>query len=123
MGAQETPYQSLCGQASVHICAEFVPDVLYDFIAWLTDVECYTTVSSCTTSEQSLKPKTSIVYICHDIIGQCMNIQTPITLGLGIYIQHEFGRKLVEDLHAMGHCVSYDDVQRFLTSVATDQQS
>jgi hypothetical protein len=103
-------------------CADFVPNVLYDFISWLVDDNSYKNVSSCST--ESVKTSVSTVSICHDIIGQCRNILTPVTLGLGVYIHHEFGsKKLVEELHAMGHCVSYDEVRRFLTSAALDQQS
>ncbi|KAJ4928896.1 hypothetical protein JOQ06_004518 [Pogonophryne albipinna] len=37
-------------------------------------------------------------------------------------IHHEFGSKaLINKLHMMGHCVSYDEVRQFLTSVAADQ--
>lgn len=36
-------------------------------------------------------------------------------------IHHECGSKaLINKLHIMGHCVSYDEVQQFLTSVAAD---
>ena len=104
-------------------CAEFVPDVLYNFISWLTDANSYEDVSSCS-NQPFDKSNMSIVAICHDLIGLSRSIVTPVTLGLGVYIHHEFGsRKLLDDLHAMGHSISYDEVHRFLTSVAKDQES
>lgn len=46
----------------------------------------------------------------------------PITLGLAIMIHHEFGSKaLIKELNAVGHCVSYNEVRQFLTSVSADQ--
>ena len=48
----------------------------------------------------------------------------PTALHKGIGIHHEFGSKtLIDELSAMGHCVSYTEVRHFLTSVAADQIS
>ena len=52
------------------------------------------------------------------------NIRSPITLGLALYVHHEFGSKqLVQELHALGHSISYDEVRRFLTSAAVNQKA
>lgn len=65
-----------------------------------------------------------MIAICHDLIGQSRQIHTPITLGLAILIHHDFGSKtLINELSAMGHCVSYTEVRHFLTSEAADQIS
>jgi len=104
-------------------CAEFVPDVLYDFMAWMTDSAAYKSVSNC--SDFSLtKSSISTISICHEIIAKTRRIRTPITLGLGLYVHHEFGSKqLVQELNALGHSISYDEVRRFLTSASVDQRN
>lgn len=43
-------------------------------------------------------------------------------LGLALQVHHEFGSKhLIDMLHQLGHCMSYDEARRFVTSVAVDQ--
>ena len=40
---------------------------------------------------------------------------------MAIELHHDFGSKqLVENLNTLGHCVSYNEVRRFLTSAAVD---
>ena len=46
-------------------------------------------------------------------------MQTALTLGLALQVHHDVGSMyLVDVLHNLGHCVSYDEVRRFTTSVA-----
>lgn len=101
-------------------CQDFVPVQLLEFISWLVHEQSFhmgvmdTRVSHTTT--------TQCTAICHTIIGASRCILTPITLGLGIYIHHEYGSKrLLQDMHTLGYTVSYDEVRRFLTSAAVDQ--
>ena len=103
---------------------DFVPNQLYDFISWLINEKSFMNISSCS-DEESSKNNLRTISICHSIIAQSRHhVLTPITLGLGLHIHHEFGsRHLVEELHALGHSVSYDEIRRFLTSIALDQQS
>ena len=110
-------------ESSYHLsfrsCQDYVPHILYDSMNWCVDENAFTAVQKC---EESSKENLSIIAICQDIIAQCRQMRTPITLGLGIMLHHEFGSKaLINELHAIGHCVSYNEVRQFLTSVAADQ--
>ncbi|KAL7379980.1 hypothetical protein ABVT39_009485 [Epinephelus coioides] len=102
-------------------CSKYVPDTLYDFVNWCVSSDAFRKVQSCN-EDPALKDNLSVITFCHDLIAQCCSRRTPITLGLGIMIHHEFGSKaLINKLHMMGHCVSYDEVRQFLTSAAADQ--
>ena len=107
---------------SIDQCAKFVSDFMYDFFSWLTDGTSYSNVTQCS-DDNATKNDVATISICHDIIGKSRSIRSPITLGLALYIHHEFGSKqLLQELHAMGHSISYDEVRRFLTSAAINQQ-
>ena len=104
-------------------CAKFVPDLMYDFFMWLTDAASYSNVTRCGDDNAS-KTDIATISICHNIIAKSRNIRSPITLGLALYVHHEFGsRQLVQELHALGHSISYDEVRRFLTSAAVNQHA
>ena len=104
-------------------CAQFVPNLLYDFIAWLTDSTSYSHVTRCT-DDDIKKNNISTISICQNIIAKARSIRSPISLGLALYVHHEFGSKqLLEELHKLGYTISYDEVRRFLTSAAVDQQA
>ena len=65
-----------------------------------------------------------VLGICHSIMYQSCKTQTPITFGLGIQVHHDHGsRELIYVLSTVGHCINYDDVRKFLASVALDQLS
>lgn len=60
------------------------------------------------------------VNIACDITTLATSKLSPKHVGLAVHFNHEFGsRKLIEDLYAMGYCMSYDELRRFLTSAAT----
>jgi len=102
-------------------CSKYVPNILYDFVNWCVDSHAHRDYKTCDDDPAS-KDNLCVIAICHDLIGQSRHIYTPITLGLAILIHHEFGSKtLINELSAMGHCVSYTEVRHFLTSVAADQ--
>ena len=96
-------------------CMDFVPKDLYRFVSWLIDSNSF---DDATESKDNFQA----VSICHSIISSSLHTITPITLGLGVLLHHEYGsKKLINELYALGHCVSYDEVRRFLTSVALEQ--
>lgn len=108
-------------ETDIHHCADFVPNPLYDFIQWCTSETSYTNVTSCS-DDGVEKNNLRTITICHNIISQSLGVSSTITLGLALQMHHEFGSKhLIDMLHELGHCVSYDEVRRFLTSVAVDQ--
>lgn len=50
------------------------------------------------------------------------NVITPFQIGLALQLYHEFGSKqLVDILHVHGFCSSYDEVKRYLTSLANHE--
>lgn len=102
-------------------CGEFVPDPLYDFVAWCVNKSAYMNVTSCV--DTGVKDNLKIISLCHGFVGECQGVHTPISLGLGIRIHHDFGSKqMINDLYALGYSVSYDEVRRFFTSAAMDQK-
>lgn len=104
-------------------CGDFVPDHLYNFINWCLDDKANQKVSSCTDNGNS-KDNLKIISLCHTIIGLSQHVRTPIALGLGIHVHHNFGsRQLIEILNALGYSVSYDEIRKFLTSVAVAQRT
>ena len=106
------------GDLNVQKCKNFVPETLYDFIAWCTSKECFDNVTCCGSSDADMK----VLGICHSIISRSCKTPTPITFGLGVQMHHDHGsRELIEVLSTVGHSITYDDVRKFLTSIALDQ--
>ena len=90
-------------------CRNEVPDALYDFIVWSTSARDYQNVT--TTSEADV-PDLRVLAICHNIIALCQKVKTALTLGLALQVHHDVGSMhLVDVLHNLGHCVSYDEVR------------
>ena len=47
---------------------------------------------------------------------------TPFQIGLALQLYHEFvSKQLVNTLHVHGFCSSYDEVRRYLTSLANHE--
>ena len=106
----------------VEQCRKYVPNKMYDFIMWCVNKTSFEKASSLC---DELQPKNDlkIISMCHTLIHQCQQVRTPLSLGLAVRVHHNFGsRALIEELHALGYCVSYDEIRRFLTSVALDQK-
>lgn len=102
-------------------CAEFVPDAMYDFVQWCVNEKAYRNVTCCS-DDDVLKNNLKTTAICHNIIAQSQHVFTTITLGLASQVHHQMGSKtMINLLYSLGHCVSYDEVERFLTSAALDQ--
>ena len=95
---------------------EWVDPVLYKFTCWVTDKNLFDNGAEVL----DLKPNLPALNIACDIISQSTSIISPKHLGLAVYLHHEFGgRTLVDSLqHAMGYCISYTELCRFLTSAA-----
>jgi hypothetical protein len=97
--------------------------MIYDFVLWLIDGKSYDNVSNCD-DKGAAKDNLVVIAVCNNIIGKSRHVHTHITMGLALYAHHEFhSRELVEDLTALDPCVPYDQVCKFLTSSAMDQQS
>ena len=113
------------GHLEIEKCKSFVPKSLLDFVSWCTSQEHFDNASSVSEREGCADGNLlRVLAICHNIIGLFCSINTPIPFGLGIQMHHDFGSKaLIEVLHSTGYSVSYDEVRRFVTSVAKDQLS
>ena len=108
-------------ETDIEHCADFVPDQIYDFIQWCTSESAYEKITSCS-DEGVMKNNLRTIAICHNLISHGCRQYSTITLGLALLVHHEIGsRHLIDILHELGHCVSYDEVRCFLTSVAVDQ--
>ena len=108
-------------EINVDKCGSFVPHKLYDFMLWCTNDKAYENATMCTDDKQC-KDNLKIISLCHSLISQAQQVRTPLTLTLALYVHHHFGsRKLIEQLHALGLSVSYNEVRQFLTSAAVDQ--
>jgi len=56
------------------------------------------------------------------IVSLCKSVITPFQIGLALQLYHEFGSKqLIKTLHAHGFCSSYDEVRRYITSLANHE--
>ena len=116
----QTSHYSQSGDLNLQQCKTFVPEALYDFIAWCTSKDCFDGAKHCVSTDADMR----VLRICHSIISQSCKTQTPITFGLDVQVHHDHGsRELIDVLSNVGHCITYDEVRKFLTSVALDQLS
>ena len=60
--------------------------------------------------------------LTESIVSLSKNVITPFQIGLALQLYHEFGSKqLVDTLYVHGFCSSYDEVKRYLTSLANHE--
>ncbi|XP_014680008.1 PREDICTED: uncharacterized protein LOC106819957 [Priapulus caudatus] len=78
----QTSHYAPSGDLNVRQCKNFVPETLYDFIAWCTSKESFDNVRHCDSSDADMR----VLGICHSIISRSCKTQTPITFGLGVQI-------------------------------------
>lgn len=110
------------GDLVMEKCVEFVPTALLEFISWCTSDKAFAN-ATCNTDGYASDTLVKTIAICHNIIGLSHNIATPISFGLGIHLHHKFGSwQLIETLHGLGHSIPYDEVRRFMTSVAEEDE-
>ena len=74
-------------------CRKYAHDSLYDFLAWCVDKTAFESISKggSESDVQRINPK--VINICQNIIAQGCQMQTPINIGLGLYVHHTFGSK------------------------------
>ena len=112
------------GKINVSESKAFVPNALYNFIAWCTSKKDFDEAVTYDSMTDLGKSALKVLAICHNLISLHCRIGTPMTFSLGVRMHHEHGSKeLIEDLSSIGHSVSYDEVRKFLTSIAEDQLS
>lgn len=120
---QENEYAP-SSEIEIRKCKEFVPDVLLDFVGWCTSKRFFESALGCSEIEVESRDLLKMLAVCHNIIALSCSIATPMSFGLGVQMHHDFGSKqLLDILSSIGYSVSYDEVRRFLTSVAKDELS
>ena len=89
-----------------------MPPALTKFICWLIDEKSFLAVSN----------QNQCMSLTESIVSLSKNVITPFQIGLALQLYHKFGSKqLVDTLHVHGFCSSYDEVRRYLTSLANHE--
>ena len=98
-------------------CKDFIPNRLYDFIAWCTSKEDIIISYASETDMGNIEMR--VIAICHNMISLVCKIHTPITFGLGVKLHHDYGsRELIDGVSSLD-----EEVSRFHTAIALDQLS
>ena len=99
-----------------------MPTTLTKFINWLIDEKSFLSVNdSEQTNVEKLRKSLSIT---ESIVSLSKNVMTPFHVGLALQLYHDFGSKqLIETLNAHGFCCSYDEVRRYLSSLANHEMN
>ena len=109
----ESEYYS-SDEMTLHAQKQFVQPLLGKFLSWLTNEKAFKQACD---AQAEVDPR--LLASACDITTLATSIFSPKHLGLAINLHHEFGsRKLIDDLSCLGHCVSYDELRRFITSAA-----
>jgi hypothetical protein len=98
-----------------------MPPTLTKFICWLIVEKSFSAVNI--QKEMSEEKMRKYMSLSECIVSLCKSVITPFQIGLALQFYHdEFGSKqLIETLHAHGFCSSYDEVRRYLTSLANHE--
>ena len=116
-------------EISYESASDIIPKDLYNFLAWLiTDIDISLCIIVMLIYHISLdKDKVTlgtkiherVVQIAQDLIAAVTSLPTPRHIGLAL---HDFrqtrSKNLVTILNRYGHCISYDDAQRYITAIA-----
>ena len=66
--------------------------------------------------------KCKYLSISECIISNSHKVFTPVTFGLAMQMYHDYGKSgIIDMLSAHGFTINYDELMRFLTSLATDE--
>ena len=99
-----------------------IPEILFRFAAALLGgSQAHDIVKDSNNIDKHLERK--IISLCQDIIYTVKKsrVKTPKHVGLSMSIKHLTGSKqVVNMLHSQGHCLSYDDLCRIESAIATE---
>ncbi|CAG9762726.1 unnamed protein product [Ceutorhynchus assimilis] len=98
-------------------CRDEIPDSLYKFLTWIMNERFFNDLSED-------KFDVNVIAICSSILNgfDKINFISTLSLGLSIYIyQTVRSKKILDILYNFGYGISYDEMRKFLTSIATDQ--
>ena len=103
------------GKTNLSEAKAFVPNPLYDLIAWCTSQRDFDGAVTFESVTDLSKIDFKVLAICHNLISLGCKTGTPITFSLGLRMHHEHGSKnLIDDLNSSGHSISYDEIRKFL---------
>jgi hypothetical protein len=94
-----------------------MPPVLKTFLCWLLDDVAYDTVNK----DHTIPPEKlrKCMALAETIVSINKNSFTPFSPGLALQMHHVYGSKnLNETLHSRGLCALYNELRRYLTSLA-----
>ena len=101
---------------------EIIPDILFRFAASLLGGSlAHDIVKDSNIMDSDMDRR--VVALCQDIIYTVKKsrVKTPKHIGLAMSIKHLTGSKqVVNMLHSQGHCISYDDLCRIESAIASD---
>ena len=98
--------------------ASSLPSSLYNFLSCLL-----TENDTAMTEDMDSEDHESIVKLGQDIAYAVSRKKTAKHVSLALYVFHKTRSKdVIQVLNRLGHCISYDSMQRILTSVALDIQ-
>ena len=105
------------GEMGLSECAQQMPPLITKFVEWLVDKNSYAAATSAYVPPHDILRHCVALTEC--IVSTCQKTPTPFQVGLAIQLHHEYGsRSLIDTLHSHGLCISYDELRRFITSVA-----
>jgi hypothetical protein len=116
---KEKAYPSSTG-VSLEASLMFVPKKMKMMMMWIIDKKAYDAVEDdFTASEETLRRSVSLAEC---LIFSSKKVITPLHLGLAAQLHHEYGkREIIDNLHSLGFTVSYDELRRFITSLAISE--
>ena len=104
-------------QLSLAASMDMLPYLLVKFVSWVIDGKLYE--NAVEPYAMPIEKARKAVGISDCIVSVSKQAFTPFHLGLAVQLYHEFGsRRLIETLYSHGVCVSYDEVRRYITSIA-----
>ena len=99
---------------SIELLNESVEPLLYKAIGWLTNKGLFDAGLDISENDNI-----RCLSIASDIMSLANNRFLPKHICLAVHLHHELGsRKLIDRLYLLGHCASYPEIRRFLTSAA-----
>jgi hypothetical protein len=107
---------------SIAASMDKLPQSLVRFLCWLIDAKSFESATEPYTMPTDKIRKA--LSITDSIVSVAKQLFTPFHLGLTVQLYNEFGsRHLIDTLYSHGFCTTYDEVRRYITSIAQHEIS
>ena len=122
MKTNNVPENSPTWDVTYEQASHLIPNTLYNLLGYLLfDVKPVIDNDERVDVKQTEQEK--ILNLAQDILF-ANNVNTPKHVGLAVYVFHRTrSRDVITALSRLGHCVSYTNLQRILTTIALEMQS